>query len=157
MFKYTAPFVRYASLAILSLLLVISAGYATAWLSATKSQPLFDWYAPPKILTSDLDHTDTFAPGDGIVLNLFVRRNPVNCWAVISPVLKGPVLYQFPSYRNNTLEAIATDVELRILLELPPHMPPGEYEFYQIITPTCNGFDKAPYRKDLDMTIKIVR
>lgn len=157
MFRYTAPFVRYASLAILSLLLVISAGYATAWLHASKSQPLYDWYAPPRLLTTDLDHSSKFAPGDGLVLDLYVRRNPVNCWAMISPVIKGPVLYQFPSYRNNTLEAVSADVELRVLLELPRHLPPGEYEFYQIVTPTCNGFDKPPYRKDLDLVVTITR
>jgi hypothetical protein len=160
MFKYTAPIIRYTSFIILSLLFIVCASYSAAWFHAYRAPPLFTWYAPPRILDTNLDVSNSFHAGDGIVLNYFVRRNAVNCWATHSTVLKGPVLYQFEPYKSNVAKpelAESVDIELRIMQVLPQHLPPGDYEVYQIVTPSCNGFDQAPYHKNSELVITIVR
>lgn len=116
---------------------------------------LFSEPNPPTILNVKGSPQNVFKPGDSLIIQHIVIREPLSCWASYYNTMTGPVNYQFPETRSVIFVDKPTKRTLRMFFTIPENLPEGEYKWSQFIYPICEGQMRKPYESPYSMKIII--
>lgn len=139
-----------------SFVVIALGSYIGAYAFTKRTVVLSSNITPPQVTnTAGVPQTD-FHAGDGFIIQRYIERAPIKCWALYVDVIRGPINYQFPENRTQTISNIPVKVHIPTYHEFPQHIPVGKYTLRQLVFPTCDGIDVLPYSSDFNITINII-
>lgn len=157
MFNKSSPMFRGAFTTVLVALIIFSAAYFASVEFAQTKLSLFKWYERPYVTNAEGVQTTQFRAGDAFVVNYFVEREPLKCWAVFTNVLTGPVSYQLPATRSQVITKTRIRVPLKMYEELPAQLPAGQYRLSQIVYPTCGNVHMLPFKLETGIVLDVLK
>ena len=156
LFQKSSLPVRICAYVLMGLAALFVCGYIANFYFSARSLELFSWYERPYASNTKLEPIERVRAGEPLVLNFFVEKDPVKCWAVYTNVMIGPVTYQFPVSRNQNLDDGVGRLPQRLFYEVPRGLPVGDYTIHQLVFPTCTGRPVKPYGMDTGIKITVI-
>lgn len=153
----STPFFKGALLAVAAIFVVLFGIYIMEGAREHRILSLSTWHKLPETTSISGVAKTTFKPGESLIITYHIDRQPMSCWAVWVDTISGPVSYQFPAQRSQVFVDEVTRVDLSLLKTLPPSMPSGEYHWYQMSYPVCQGRQMTPFRNDTGIILTIVQ
>lgn len=157
LFQKSSPLFRGAFYAVMAMLAISIGSYFASTHFAERQLSLFRWYESPSLTDTKGQPTQALRPGDGFVINYFVEREPLKCWATYINMIKGEnASYQFPAQRTHIISDTRVKTVIHVYQQLPTKFPAGEYSITQLVYPTCMGHDLPPFGTDTGIRFTVL-
>lgn len=148
MFEDSSNPVRWLGNGILFALLGVSIIYGTSLFYDPDRSDFIRLNYPPRILSSEnLEPTDHFRRGEGMVMEYDVTKFEIGCYAEYTHTFSGPVSFQISTGKSRAIGSRGQVQEfvLKSYMEIPKHVPVGDYKVQLAVFPTCDGYPRDPF------------
>lgn len=148
MFKNSSLAVRLVGNLIIVSLICISILYGTSLFYQGDRSDFLKLNKPPVFLNSEtLAETNVFRKGMGIVSQLDITKYEVGCFAEYAYNFTGPVSFQITSGKSRFIDkrGSISHYAIKNYLQIPLHIPDGEYQVQMSVYPTCDGQERDPF------------